>query len=281
MLWYLFEPSKASCKDAIKRESDAIVADRKKLADPKTQVTPSEVNRLYLPMVVSLGPDKTNRGASYPDYQRLFAGGVVKDKVVVSLVVGLLDENTDVPLRKDSGYAEWLTTLDAVFKAQPGFTLVDVRDVAGAPLDKDVSSYTLKSGKPVTGLTFEDFIAWELRGTRFPTGLTTAEKADLRTQVGQRVGQKWLTFERPIQVSIAGGPVHDAAEQILTFFGSNDDTAPFVYAFKNSDVFVYNGHSFLGMGPLDPDNYTTDSFPPSYQILFIDSCVSYNYYEKD
>ena len=37
----------------------------------------------------------------------------------------------------------------------------------------------------------------------------------------------------------------------------------------------------LGYGPLDPRNFTAADFPSSYQILWIDGCVSYNYYEKD
>ena len=43
----------------------------------------------------------------------------------------------------------------------------------------------------------------------------------------------------------------------------------------------YNGHSYIGYGPLDPTNFTGADFTKGYQILFIDSCVSYNYYEKD
>ena len=59
------------------------------------------------------------------------------------------------------------------------------------------------------------------------------------------------------------------------------DSTPHKQAIKTSDIFVYNGHSYIGYGPLDPSRFTAADFPKSYQILFVDGCVSYNYYEKD
>jgi hypothetical protein len=64
----------------------------------------------------------------------------------------------------------------------------------------------------------------------------------------------WITFEAQVSVAVA---------------------------IKNSDVVVYNGHSYIGYGLLDPSNFTPDDFPASYQIMFANGCVSYNYYEKD
>ena len=46
-------------------------------------------------------------------------------------------------------------------------------------------------------------------------------------------------------------------------------------------MFLYNGHSYIGYGPLDPSNFRKGDFPDSYQIFWVDGCVSYNYYEKD
>ena len=46
-------------------------------------------------------------------------------------------------------------------------------------------------------------------------------------------------------------------------------------------MFLYNGHSSIGYGPLDPKNFTAADFPSSYQIMWVDGCVSYNYYHKD
>ena len=69
--------------------------------------------------------------------------------------------------------------------------------------------------------------------------------------------------------------------KIQTYFGSESDATPHKRGIKTSDVFIYNGHSYIGYGPLDPSNFSASDFPPSYQILFIDGCVSYNYYERD
>ena len=45
-------------------------------------------------------------------------------------------------------------------------------------------------------------------------------------------------------------------------------------------MFVYSGHSHLGSGPLDPSNYRASDFPNRYQIMMINSCVSFNYYNQ-
>ena len=50
---------------------------------------------------------------------------------------------------------------------------------------------------------------------------------------------------------------------------------------RSSDVFIYDGYSQIGYGPLDPANFKASDFTSTYQIFFIDGCVSYNYYEKD
>ena len=46
-------------------------------------------------------------------------------------------------------------------------------------------------------------------------------------------------------------------------------------------MFVYNGHSYIGYGPLESGRFNAADFPSSYQLLFFNSCVSFNYYEKD
>ena len=85
-LWYVFEPRLSSCQDAIRKEQEAIDRDRDKLEDPVNEVAKSEAERLYLPIQAQLGADKTNQGRSYPEYQRLYSGGVKEDKLVVSLL---------------------------------------------------------------------------------------------------------------------------------------------------------------------------------------------------
>ncbi len=272
-LWYVFEPSVASCKVAMKTEQDTLTAARKKLAHPDAEVALVEANRLYLPVTMSLGADKTNTGKSYPEYDRLYAGGVQKGKLVISLLNGVIDHEAQ-DLYKDSGYGQWMVSLDEVLQARPGFKVVEVEGGA------DISSYTLASGKSVGSLGFADFINYH-NGSGFPAGLTSADREDLEKQVADRISDRWITFELPAKVKIGTTKTRNVAIQLRAYFGHANSTTPYKTAIKNSDVFLYNGHSMIGYGPLDPDNFTAADFPSSYQILFIDSCVSYNYYEAD
>src|SRR5688572_6841700 len=127
--WYIFEPNLPQCQEAIRTEQTKVSADRARLTDPRAQVAKSEVDRLYLPITVKLGADKTNRGASYPDYQRLYKGGVKQNKLVVSLVFGLIDHGPGATPSGDYNWGELMTTLNEIIDAQnDGFKVV-----AGGP----------------------------------------------------------------------------------------------------------------------------------------------------
>jgi len=271
-LWYVFEPSVRRCGEAIATEQTAIDAARAKLTDAETEVAKVDAERLYLPVTFALGADKTNQGKSYPEYDRLFSGGVRDDKLVISLINGLIDHDPGTALHRDTGYGEWLDTLQEVFEARPGFEVVEVEG------NVDIFGYELASGKSVT-LTFGDIIAMD-DGTP-PQGLSFAEKSELEEMVAKRVADRWITFELPVSVRVGDEEARPFGIQIMAFFGHAETTGPFKHAIKNSDVFLYNGHSMIGSGPLDPRNFTADDFPASYQILFVDGCVSYNYYEAD
>ncbi len=271
-LWYVFEPSVSSCGEAIQAEQKQIDAARTKLADPESEVALLDAERLYIPVTFALGADKTNDGKSYPEYDRLFSGGVKDDKLVISLINGLIDHEPGAELYQDSGYGEWLDTLSEVFDARPGWQVVDVEGGA------DISSYELQSGKQVS-LSFEQIIA--LNDGTTPSGISSSERSELEAMVAKRVADTWITFELPVTVQLGDEAKRDFGIQIMAYFGHAESTVPFKHAVKNSDVFIYNGHSMIGSGPLDPRNFSASDFPASYQILFIDGCVSYNYYEAD
>jgi hypothetical protein len=84
-----------------------------------------------------------------------------------------------------------------------------------------------------------------------------------------------------VKASVNGGAAKDLTIRIETIFGIEEDPKPHQRALSRGDVVIYNGHSYIGYGPLDPDNFKNTRFPSSYQLFFFDSCVSYNYYEKD
>ncbi|CAN5918924.1 hypothetical protein BH11MYX4_BH11MYX4_43490 [soil metagenome] len=274
-LWYVFEPSVSACKPAMQAEQKKIDADRSLLKDKKTQVAKSEAERLYLPITAKLGADKTNRGASFPEYARLYAGGVQPGKLVVSLVFGNIDHVASGGPSGDFNWGELMTTLEEVQAS--GGELKQV-PVAGQPA-VDLAHFTLKSGKKVDNASFKDLVS--LHSGNSGLQIPFADKDDLEKQFSERIFKKWIGVERKVSVKSGAEPARDVAVQFLVYFGVESEGTPHHFAIKNSDVFLYNGHSQIGFGPLDPKNFSAADFPSSYQILWIDGCVSYNYYEKD
>ena len=169
-------------------------------------------------------------------------------------------------------------------------TLGEVQDAGGelkqVPLATDagteavdLTNFTLKSGKKIASPSFKDLVA--LHNGNSALNLSSDDSADLEAQFGDRIFRKWFAVERTVSVKSGDSAAHDVGVQFLVYFGAESDGAPHHYATKNSDVFLYNGHSYIGYGPLDPSNFTAADFPKSYQILWIDGCVSYNYYNHD
>jgi hypothetical protein len=272
-IWYVFDASLPQCGDAIGAEQALVDAEKAKLTNVKTQVAKAEVDRLYLPTTVSLGADKTNKGTDYPEYDRMYKGGVEPGKVVLGLVNGFLDHEHPKGESEDSGLPEWMEELRETMADGPAFKVTKVEPAA------DLTTFTVGT-KTVKGATFNDLLAWRL-DNKLPTGFTAADRAGLRKAVGDKVIKHWITLEAPVQVKIGTAAAKTVTIKINTYFGADTDNAPHKRGIKTSDVFVYNGHSYIGYGPLDPSRFSASDFPSSYQILFIDGCVSFNYYEKD
>ena len=276
-IWYVFNPSLSQCKKAMATEQKLIDADRKKLKDAKTQVSLSESKRLYVPMTLRLTGNKTNKGMSWPEYDRLYAGGVKKDRIVISMVNGMMadwaaGEKHDTI--DDDGYPMWHEGLREILKGHK-WQLVKTDPPT------DLSTFTVGT-VTVKGLTFDQLNKMELENTGWPAGITTFEqKKALRVAVADKVLRRWLTFEAKVSVKKGTAAAKTVTLQLDTYFGAESDATPHKRAIKTSDVFIYNGHSYIGYGPLDPKNFSAADFPTSYQILFINGCVSYNYYEKD
>jgi hypothetical protein len=268
-LWYEFNPTLSSCRSAIDAEQASIDTERAKLKSKKTQVTRAEVERLYLPVTVKLGPNKTNKGNSYPEYQRLFSGGVEADKLVIGLVNGTIDDDA-ADITDDSGYVDWTDELEALSNARP-FKIVATDPPA------DLSSFST-GGKTLTNPTIKDIV--DLNNGRLK-GYTATEQKALKKLVGARITRRWVTLEAPVTVKIGDAAARSFTFKVQTYFGASSDASIHKRAIKTSDVFIYNGHSYIGSGPLDPTRFTKSDFPSSYQIMFVDGCVSYNYYEKD
>ena len=269
-IWYVFEPKLDRCQDAIRKEQAKVDADRKKLKDPRKQVAQSDVDRLYLPIQARLGADKTNQGNSYPDYDRLFAGGVQKDKLVISFVYGMINHDASSGPEADPNWEE-LTTM--LVESAQGFKVVPGGD------NVDLSHFQLPSGKKIDNASFDDLVAVHSGNSKLDLDYEDARELD--HELAERLEGKWLIVERQADVTIGNAASRNFAIQYMIYFGAGSSSQPHRHAIKSSDVFLYNGHSSIGYGPLDPKNFTAADFPSTYQIMWVDSCVSYNYYEKD
>jgi hypothetical protein len=274
-LWYGFNPGLSKCETAMKKEDALVRADRIKLgAGAENKITKSEANRLYFPITVKLGADKTAKGNTYPEYDRLYTGGITPNTLSVGLVYGMIDHHTpEGGPQEDSGYGEWVDNLNELFKVRD-FNFVSIDAPEG------IESATLASGKKVTGLTLPKILGWHNGDNVGLEGLSSSEESELKKIMGQRVYRHWITLESKAKVKIGSAAEKDFTYKIITYFGAESEEAPHRFGIKNSDVYIYNGHSYIGSGPLDPTRYTAADFPKSYQIFFIDGCVSYNYYHK-
>ncbi len=273
-IWYVFDPSLSKCKSAMTTEQQKIDADRRGVGAGKVPL--SEVNRLYIPMTARMRRGQTTAPVKYPEYDRLFAGGVEANKLVIGMVNGTMadwaaGERHDA--YEDSGYPMWYGSIREVFKARAGFKLVGVEGVA-KPLEYRVGT------KTVTFASFDDMLAFEL-DNRNPTGISGwTERNELRKVIANTLIRHWVTFEAPVTVKM-NGQTKPFTIKLQTIFGAETDSTPHKRAIKTSDIFVYNGHSYIGYGPLDPSRFTSQDFPSTYQVLNVNGCVSYNYYEKD
>jgi len=273
LLWYDFNPSRASCRKIIDQEQRAIDADTAKLADKSKMVAKSRAQRTFLPTAMRLGRAATATKATYPEYDRLFSGGADPNALVVTLVNGRLAHDR-VEAVKDGGYYEWMDALGVIFEGHPDFAMTKIEPAV------DVSSATVE-GKKYDGLGFKDFIQWTVYEAGFPSGLSAAGKKAIAKTIADRLDGHWVTFEKKVKVAVGDAPPRDFTIRIETLFGADEDPEPHRRAVKRGDVVIYNGHSYIGYGPLDPDNFRSSSFTGGYQLFWFDSCVSYNYYEKD
>ncbi len=273
LLWYDFDPTKASCRHAIDREQRRIDTDTDNLTNKSKMVSKSRAERLFLPTAMRLARAATADKATYPEYDKLFGGGTDPNALTIALVNGRL-AHEHVEASKDDGYYEWMDTLGVIFTKHPEFELKKIEPA-------ETLTSAMVAGHKIDGLSFKDFIQWTVYGTGYPAGLSAADKKELTTKMAAKLDNHWVTFEKKVKVAMGDGPAKDFTLRIETLFGADEDPEPHRHALKRGDVVVYNGHSYIGYGPLDPSNFTASSFPSTYQLFFFDSCVSFNYYEKD
>lgn len=145
-------------------------------------------------------------------------------------------------------------------------------------------------GAKLPGITFTDVERWVVDGTGFPAavGTNAAKRAALLAQVVERFSERWIVWSLPVQV-VGGATTRDMTVELRTFYGHEDGTPEarlharwrYLEAFWHGDVFAYTGHSHFGHGPLEPWTYGTANFPARYQVMLVNSCLSFNYDNDD
>jgi hypothetical protein len=271
-IWYVFQPSLSTCTAAIGAEQKKIDADKAKL--PQGVVPASEVARLYIPVTASLAPKSTTSGTTYPEYDRLYSGGVQANKLVVGMVSGLMADWASGEVHAtadDPGYDMWFEGLREIRKVR-AFKLVTIEP------QEDLTTFTVGTQTVKMPGGFDDIMKMELDGT-YPAGVSYANQKALREAAADKLLKHWLTFDAPVSVKIGSNSAKSFTIELQTYFGAEEDPTPHKRAIKTSDVFVYNGHSYIGYGPLDPSNFTASDFPKSYQVIVVNGCISFNYYD--
>ena len=84
------------------------------------------MNRLYIPMTARLRAVTQSSTVKYPEYDRLYAGGVENGKLVIGMVSGMMADwaaSEQHDTYEDEGYSMWYARIREILKARPGFKL--------------------------------------------------------------------------------------------------------------------------------------------------------------
>jgi hypothetical protein len=271
--WYVWAPSEPACQQLIGKEVAELESERQGLA--ANQIGEKEYGRRYLPVSLELKSVDAPK-TTFPEYDQLYGiDDPAKDRVVVYQVVGVAshsDDPIDQRYENDMGLQEFFKVTRVVWDKFRK-TLHVAADSPCNPL-----SFSFK-GKSYTG-TFGDLYSWIVDQSNFPADVASADTRAFRRAIHDNVLLKWIKLEVPLTVSTARSTKNVVLELRLIFGADSgwNVRSYFREAFKNADVVLYDGHSYIGSGPLDPANYSVYDFADKYQILVFNSCVSFNYY---
>jgi hypothetical protein len=147
------------------------------------------------------------------------------------------------------------------------------------------------NGPKIPNVTFDQMFSWIIDQTGYPAQVGTDANAilALRKAAMAAFTERWIYWDMPVTVTTASGDAKTVTVEVRTFYGyevGSDDIQQharwrYYEAFWYGDVFLYNGHSHFGNGPLEPNAYGPQNFNDRYQIMLVDSCISYNYYHQD
>lgn len=281
-LWYHFQPSLSSCQALVQSESTRIQGEQSKLAGHPGAIGPSEAGRWFSPVTAKLGPANAPTQSYSPEYDRLFAlNGDPRGTLTVYAFFGV---DTDENDPDDILGQEAVRFLRTMLAGQPNF-----RPTHTDPFAMLLDVYV--DGNKLANVTYDDMFRWVLDKTGYPAevGSDAGKIAALRRQVMSKLAERWIYWDLPIVVKDGQGNAKSLTVEVRSFYGYEDGSADarqhaqwrYLEAFWYGDVFLYNGHSHFGHGPLEPTLYGSQNFNDRYQIMMVNSCLSYNYYHED
>jgi len=278
-LWYHYQPNLAACRSAIRAEQRAIDNARAGLA--ADQISNADANRRFLAARATLVA-QTDAPELYPEHDRLwgFAGDPARTKLVVYSFFGV---NADEADPHDDGLVEYLRFERELRKQIPALR-VTATDPQAWLLDFYVD------GAKVEGVTWDDVERWVVDGAGWPAsvGADARKQQQLLAQVVANFSERWIVWSANVRATRSGSS-RDMTIEIRTWHGWEDGSDDvrlharwrYLEAFWHADVFAYTGHSHFGHGPLEPWEYAGANFPDRYQVMLINSCLSFNYYDED
>jgi len=273
--WYVFSPNEHSCQQLINDELTEIQSERTGLTD--TQVGEKELERRFLPVTAKLEA-VTAPKTTYPEYDRLYKlSDPTADRIKVYQIMGVAShagDPDDERFENDLGFKEFFKGLKILAD-----TWASIKVAANS--DCDPFSFTYDGTSYTTDIA--EAYKWVVKGSGFPAAIPADEEGKFLRAFYDNLVLKWIKLEVPLDVK-ASHVSRRMTLELNYLFGTESGYSVRSYfrkAFKSGDVVLYNGHSYIGSGPLDPNNYSANDFPNKYQIFFFNSCVSYNYYGVD
>jgi hypothetical protein len=279
-LWYHYQPGQPQCASAIASEQSAIDAAKQPL-DNASQVSTADAQRRFVTTRATLTPQAAAPD-KWPEHDQLwgFSGDPARTKIVVYSFFGV---NADVTSATDEGLVEYLRFERALRKALPKLQVTYT-----APQAMLLDFYV--DGQKLPNVTWDDVESWVVDGANFPAqvGSDTLKRAALLAQVQRAFTDRWIVWSAAMTAT-RNGASRTMTIEVRTWHGLEDGSDDirlharwrYLEAFWNADVFAYTGHSHFGHGPLEPWEYGTANFPDRYQVMLINSCLSFNYYDVD
>jgi hypothetical protein len=280
-LWYDFLPTNPPCQTDIQNELGAIATEESGLAGRALTIGPKEAGRWFLPVTAQLDAPTPPPQDYSPEYDRLYGVGTSKSQLVVYAFNGVDSDETNPD---DILGQEAIRFLRTMLKGQPSFRPVDTNPFA---MLEDI----YVNGNKLANVTYDEMFSWILDQAGYPAevGNDATAIAALRAQAMAKFTERWIYWDLPLSVKDTNGNSRSLTVEVRFFYGdeASNPTAQqhaewrYLEAFWYGDVFLYNGHSHFGNGPLDPQHYGPQNFNGNYQLVLVNSCLSYNYYHDD